>query len=189
MTTQSPHDDDARAPERSRYDVDPPVDPTYDPYRYGAPEHPVAPQYAPHGYQPPPVYQTPGEPPPPYGYGPPPPYYGAPPNLQYPAPRGGSGKAIAALVLGILSIVFCFASFFDLVLIIPAIVFGSVALNEAKRTHAGRSIAIVGLICAILGAGFAIAITVWLYPKVANCANDYQSGSSEYNTCIRHIVQ
>jgi hypothetical protein len=188
MTTQSPHDDDPRTPERSRYNVDPP-DEAYDPYRYGAPEHPVAPQYAPPGYQPPPTYPPPGEPPPPpNGYGPPP-YYGAPPNYQYPPPRTGNGKAIAALVLGILSIVFCAASFFDLVLIIPAIVLGSIALNEAKHTHAGRSVAIGGLVCAIIGAAAAIAITVWLYPKVANCANDYQSGSSEYNTCIRHIVQ
>lgn len=156
----------------------------FDPYRFGAPEHPVPPEYAPPGY-------TPPAPP---GYKPSPPqhqhYYSPPPQHGYPQPGPGNGKAIAALVLGILSIVFCVASFLDLFLIIPAIVFGSLALNDAKRSNgSGRGMAITGFVCAVVGAVLAITITVWLYPKVANCANDYEAGSSQYNTCIRNIVR
>ena len=35
----------------------------FDPYRFGAPEHPIAPEYAPPGYTPPPAYSQYGPPP------------------------------------------------------------------------------------------------------------------------------
>lgn len=201
MTTPSPEghhpsDPDARWAETSSavsFDKPTAAAPTplpFDPYRFGPPEHPIPPEYAPPGYVPPP---SPVQAPPMQSY--PPPYFtqqpyphGAPPLPPY-AQRTTNGKAVAALVLGILSIVFCVTSFFDLFLIIPAIILGSIALNESKRPGGtGHGMALSGFVCAIIGAVFAIAITVWLYPKVARCVNDYPQGSSEYNTCIRDIV-
>jgi len=174
----------------------------FDPYRYGRPDHPVPPEYAPPGYVPlpeaPPAPSYPGPvQPPPYAGGPqPPPYAGGPPQQQpypyappqyhqYPAPRTGSGKAIAALVLGIMSIVFSFVSVLDLLLIIPAVVLGSLAMSESKRTGTGRTMARSGFICGLIGAVLAIAFTVYVYPKVKDCLDNYKSGSSQYNKCLR----
>lgn len=184
------------------------ADAAFDPYRFGRPEHPVPAQYAPPGYEagyvPPPSMPTAGPPvwgAPGYGppaYGPPgpgappqfPPYgYPPPPFSQYPQPRTGNGKAIAALVLGALSIVFSVFSLLDLLLIIPAVVLGSLALTDSKRTGSGRSLAIGGFVCAAVGAVLAAALTIWLYPQVQRCVNDYPTNSAEYNTCIRDIVR
>ncbi|MBP2001236.1 hypothetical protein J2Z69_002279 [Paenibacillus shirakamiensis] len=63
--------------------------------------------------------------------------------------RPNSGKAIAALVLGILSIV---APYVGIVLGIIAIILGTLALKEIKRgTVQGRGLAVAGLVCGIIG--------------------------------------
>ena len=105
----------------------------FDPYRYGAPEQPVPPEYAPPATRHPRHSAPPAAQPPPYapaqpaygaqpGYGyqggaaqpyPTPPHY----SQQYPQPKTGNGKAVAALVLGILAIVFFWTSFIDIILI------------------------------------------------------------------------
>ena len=178
----------------------------FDPYRFGAPEHPVPPEYAPPGYRPPvqpptpQTYQQPGyqqqgyqqyPPPgyqpygqqgyPPYGQPPPPPY-----AAQYPQPRTGNGKAIAALVLGIASIVLCFLSVFDAVPVILAIVFGSIALSEGKRrgSRDGHGLAVAGIVCAVIGALLAVVVSVWLYSRISDCL-DYNAGSSAYTHCVQ----
>lgn len=223
---------------------DEPLD--FDPYRFGKPDYPISPEYAPPGYtgpllpppdavfppanpgQPGPQYpaqpypgqpgpypnqpgpypnqpgpyanqpgpyqgqppypgqQYPGQPGPPYpapGYG----NYPAPPpyNLQYPVPHTGHGKAIAALVLGIGSIVFCWLSVFDAVLIILAVVFGVIALSEAKRRPSGegRRMAIAGLACALAGAILATVLTVVIYSRYKDCF-DKGVGSQQYTQCI-----
>ena len=170
-------------------------EPPFDPYRYGAPEQPVPPEYAPPGYTPPPsLTKSPAAQPPAYapaqpaygaqpGYGypgggqqpyPTPPHY----SQQYPQPKTGNGKAVAALVLGILAIVFFWTSVFDVILIALGIIFGCLGLAESKRSGSGRGMAISGLVCAIIGALFATVFTVVIYGRVANCINDYPPGSA-----------
>jgi hypothetical protein len=182
----------------------------FDPYRFGAPEQPVPPEYAPPGYTPPPPtqpgpgaapgyggyppYGPPGYPPPGYppAYPPPSGYAGGPPPLYqpplyngYPQPRTGNGKAIAALVLGILSILLSIFAFFDLFLIIPAIVFGSLGLADARRGAGGLGMARAGLICTAVGAVLAIVLTVFIVHRVSSCDDQYGSGSHQYNVCVR----
>jgi hypothetical protein len=172
---------------------DEPLD--FDPYRFGKPDYPISPEYAPPGYTGPVTHQPPVGYPPPMPYSaqqppaypnfpavpPPPPY-----NVQYPQPRTGNGKAIAAMVLGIGSIVFCWLSIFDAVLIVPAVIFGAIALTEANRkpTRDGRGMAITGLSCALVGAVLATVFTFYVYNKVKDCI-DYGVGSTQYNQCIK----
>ncbi|BFH62332.1 DUF4190 domain-containing protein [Paenibacillus azoreducens] len=67
------------------------------------------------------------------------------PSMQ---PPKTNGKAIAALVLGILSIV---SPWFGVILGIIAIVFASLALRDIKSKHeGGRGLAIGGLVCGIV---------------------------------------
>jgi hypothetical protein len=187
----SPHGDD-RWPDSEQVSLDKEQDDTeqvpFDPYRFGAPEHPVPPEYAPPGYVPPP----PKAPPPPpgperYGYG-----YGYPPRQPYPPPPepvyrayGSNAKAIAALVFGIASIVLCWLSIFDLLPIVVAIVFGILGINEAKRRGdgRGRKMAIAGIVCAGVGLILAIVLTVYFFNRIKPCL-DYPSGSAAQNHCI-----
>jgi VanZ family protein len=170
----------------------------FDPYRFGAPDHPVPPEYAPPGYLPPPPTQPmpqPGQPPyggyqypqsaPQYPYGGQ--YYGPPPpwTTQYPPPRTGNGKAITALVFGILSVLFFWTTVLDIVPVALAIIFGIIAMNDAKRTgQPGRGMATWGLVLGVIGALVATVTTVVIYTRVKPCIDNYASGSSEYNSCI-----
>lgn len=145
-----------------------------DPYRFGRPETPIG--TAGWGPAPDPYARVDADP---VRTGP-----------LAPQTQSASGKSVAALVLGILSIFLFFLTFLDLVLIVPAIVLASLALNDAKqRGGAGRSMAIAGLCCAIAGALAAITFTVWAMPKVAKCANEYPTNSDGYRTCVQDIVK
>jgi hypothetical protein len=177
----------------------------FDPYRFGAPEHPVPPEYAPPGYVPPPA----AEPPPPSmppaypGYGTPPyptqqyagqPYpgqpgqpYPYPPNYygQYPPPPTGNGKAIAALVLGIAAILLFWTSILDIVPAVLALVFGILGRNEAKRHGQGRRLAVAGIACAVVGALLATVFTVVIFQRIKPCLDNYAQGSTAQEDCIR----
>ncbi len=187
-------------PDGTQPQADPPPD--FDPYRFGAPEHPVPPEYAPPGYRPPPPTAPPSVPPPPgyatypgyqqqhyagydqqgYPYGPPPPY-----TTQYPPPRTGNGKAIASLVLGIASILFCWLSVFDAIPVLLAFVFGAIARGETKHRpgREGHSPAVAGMVCAAVGAVLAIVLTIWFINRFSDCFK-YDTGSSAYSHCVQN---
>jgi hypothetical protein len=189
----SPHDDDRWADPDSVSLSKQPQDADeapFDPYRYGAPEHPVPPEYAPPGYVPPPPPQTPPPPPGPERYA----GYGYPARQPYPPPPppapgyrayGSNAKAIAALIFGIASIVLCWLSIFDLLPIVVAVVFGILGINEAARRGDGRGrrMAIAGIICAGVGTLLAIVLTVYFVHLIKPCL-DYPSGSAAQNHCI-----
>ena len=170
---------------------DPAADAPFDPYRFGKPDHPVPPEYAPPGYastgytpvpQPSP-YSEQQLPPPPYPYPgstPPPPHYG------YPPPRPGNGKATAALVLGILSIVFFWLSLLDAVFIILALIFGLLGLSDSRlRGRSGRSLAIAGLVCMGVGAAAALLWTSMLVHAVNKCGGfSADTSSTAFDQCV-----
>lgn len=170
----------------------------FDPYRYGRPDHPVPAEYAPPGYVPDPTPSAYQQPPTPYaGPGPGPgypghpggPYSGAPvppPYNGYQQPRTGNGKAIAALVLGIASIVFCWVSVFDAVFVVLALVFGLIVLSEARRGGRGRGMAIAGLACAVVGALLATVLTVKIINAADQCGGLSHPGVStqDFRQCL-----
>jgi uncharacterized paraquat-inducible protein A len=87
---------------------------------------------------------------------------GPSPQLQqryFIPPQRTNGKAIAALVLGILAIVLPYIGF---IIGIIAIIFASLALKEIKtRSEQGRGLAVAGLVCGIVGTAlYAIIIVV-----------------------------
>jgi hypothetical protein len=178
----------------------------FDPYRFGKPDHPVPPEFAPPGYadtgyrpapqpapyagqQPYPTEQSayptrqpPSYPGPDYQYGAPyPPQY-----PTYPQPRTGNGKAVAALVFGILSIVFFWLSILDGVLIILALIFGILGLSESRRQGGnGRGLAVTGLVCMGIGAVAAILWTSALVHAVNQCGGfDTATGSTTFEQCV-----
>jgi hypothetical protein len=145
----------------------------------GTPGNPFGnPPGTPYSPAPPPQYPGPG----PYGYGapPPPPYHG------YPQPRTNNGKAVAALVFGILSIVLCWLSFFDGIFVILGLIFGFIALGETKQGRArGRGLAIAGLVCTLVGAVLATLLTVLIVRAANDCGGFSNDNSEQWQTCVR----
>lgn len=79
---------------------------------------------------------------------PPPPPYGMPPAPGYqPAPQG-KGMAIAAMVLGIVSVVLCPIPFLTIPAAVVAIILGLIA----RRRGPGAGLAITGVITGVVGA-------------------------------------
>jgi hypothetical protein len=174
-----------------------------DPYRFGLPDQLPPPEYAPPGWAPPGGWPAPGTPPPgvqhPAGFGPPPGYppqppqypyqYGPPPPSYSPyhVPRPGRGKAVAALVLGVLSIVMFWSAFLDSLLVIAAVAFGVVALHEGPSgSGSPRGMAIAGLVCAAIGTLLATIWTVFLLHAISQCGGLNQSGQPGFRTCVQN---
>lgn len=109
------------------------------------------------GYQPP----SPGYGAPPAGYGPPGSRQWASPGYPqgagqwtgqpYPGPVQSNGLAVAALVLGITSVVFCWWGLLTLVQVVLAITFGSIGISRANRGMGRKGIAVAGLTLGIFG--------------------------------------
>ena len=59
--------------------------------------------------------------------------------------------AVAGMVLGITSIVFCWWGLFSLTQVVLAIVFSGVGIGRANRGAAHKGMAIAGLVCGLLG--------------------------------------
>ena len=77
---------------------------------------------------------------------------------QQPA-RGGSGMAIAALVLGLLAVLTSLTVIGGILLGLAAIVLGLVALRRARRGQGGgRVMAIIGIIAGAVGIALSIAL-------------------------------
>jgi hypothetical protein len=178
----------------------------FDPYRFGKPDYPIAPEYAPPGYrpmqppqpppQPPTSQQPPGWPPPgpaqpfrytpgPPGPGQPPPGRPAPPFSPYGTSRPTNSKATASLVLGILAIVLSWLLIWDLLLIIPAIVIGVGARKDAARfpERGGRNAATAGIVCGIVAAVLVVAFGIYAYTRVKPCLDEFSVGSKQFQTC------
>lgn len=131
-------------------------------------------------------YQQPYQqplPPSPYGPGAPPP----PPYHSYVQPKTGNGKAVAGLVLGILSIVLCWIAFFDAIFVVLGLIFSLLALSESKRRPdgAGRSMAIGGLVCTIVGAILATILTVLVVHAINKCGGISSTNDPGFNQCVQ----
>jgi hypothetical protein len=80
------------------------------------------------------------------------PYQAAGYPQPMPGQAGGNGLAVASLVLGITSIMFCWWGLLSLAQVVLAGVFGVFAINKANSGLAGgKSLAIAGLICGVVG--------------------------------------
>lgn len=145
----------------------PPVQPVYPqpppPPGYGQPTYPSQPLYPPSGYAQPAYPLQPLYPPPPaypsQPYYPPHMYVAQPmyPGMPLGVPDQNGGLAIAALVLGILSIPFALFGLCDAPVFVLGIVFGALGLKSRER----HSMAMVGLILGIVGAVLAIGYMIF----------------------------
>src|SRR5579884_4062159 len=105
-----------------------------------------------------------GGPPASYGYQQPAPGYGYQQPGYYAAQRPGNGIAIAAMVCGIVGLVFCWIPVVDIISIILGalgIVFGFIGNNRARELGgSGRGMAITGIVCGIIA--IALSVLFWV---------------------------
>ena len=107
------------------------------------------------------VFQASASPPPPPTFAPP--AYGQPAYQQPYGRQPSNGMGIAALVLGIVSLVVCYGGFVTGVL---AIIFGALAMQKANRGEAtNKTMAMWGLILGI------VAIALWIIVIIVAVAN------------------
>lgn len=158
---------------------------------WGQPQEPQTPpvnltKEQPQSPPPPPPYQPPtSEPQPNYGqqqnynqqqnYGQPQPQYGQPPVVQ---DNSAKGMAVAALVLGILSIILCFAPFVGLGMGIVALCLG---VSAKKRLPAGeQGMATAGVVLGIIGIIIGAIVSIVWGIAFAACTTALWSYSDPY---------
>ncbi len=137
-----------------------------------APVPPAAPPVVP----PVPSYSPP---PPAPGYAPPAPGYAPPPAPGYPAaPRStNSGLATAGMILGIAGLLFCWVPWIGFPCAALALIFGIVALNQAKTRPVGnKGMAKAALIMGIVGLVLSVLIVVIVIIIAAVAASSQNSG-------------
>ena len=137
-------------------------------------------------------WETPSPQPPPQGWpapgqqqaGWPPPTQG-----QWPAPqprRDTNGKAITALVLGLVGIVFC-----PLVLSIPAVVFGVIARREVRASQGretGDGLALAGIIIGILGILWGLLLVAVFVVGLAGTTTTSDDGTFEVEPDFFNVI-
>ncbi len=122
---------------------------------------------------------------------PPPPYgapIGAPAYTPAPPPQG-NGIAVAAMVLGILSILLCFAWFISPIIALLAIIFGALGLGKAKKIGGrGKGMALAGLITGIVGMVigiFILVIAVLLVKTVGDSFEAYATKAKQSEATLQ----
>lgn len=149
---------------------------------------PYAPQAQPrYGQVPQSSFTPPGRPP----YGPPPgqPPYGPPPGGypkyggQPPDPRGGSGLAISALVLGFIALFLCWVPIvnnFAAILAVVGLALGVPALISARRgKRTGSGLAVASVILSVLALVGVLATQALYSSVINNVTNDIDSPEAD----------
>lgn len=110
--------------------------------------------------------------------------YQAPAPAPYQTPHGppqsqeGNGIAIAAMVLGIISLVLFWIPFLGLICGVLGAIFGFVGLGKSNRIGGkGKGMAIAGLVCGIIGT----LIGVWYVIAVFAAANEINEFNQGFN--------
>lgn len=105
--------------------------------------------------------------------------------------RHGSGMATAALVLGIIALVFCWTVIGGIVLGLLAIVFGIIGVRRAKAGAPGKVRAIIGIVTGALGlliaaAVIALGVSVFNSDSVQNlqdCLQNANNNQAQVQSC------
>ena len=100
----------------------------------------------------------------------------------------GKGKAIAALVLGIVALVFsCCCTYIGIICGVLAVIFG---ILEIKKNGEGKGMSIEGTICGGIGAVAGIIMTIINFVNISNGENElYNNLMSQLEGAIQLIIK
>jgi hypothetical protein len=110
------------------------------------------------------------------------PGYGPPPSVS---PSTGNGMAIAALVLGIISIVACWLCGLGVVAGVLAVVFGILGMKRADALpgRPNRGMALAGLITGAIGAVLSVVLLVVIFVGAATSDDDGFNSDPRNGVC------
>ncbi|RMI34075.1 DUF4190 domain-containing protein [Nocardia stercoris] len=132
--------------------------------------------------------------PPPGGYPPPPPGdYPPPPGNYPPGPQpqqgGGRGLAITSLVLGILAVVTFCTMFGGVILGVLAVIFGLIAVLQARSGRAGgRGMALAGLVLGAIALIGSLVMGWYLWSHGMQDYFDCVNRAGNNNTAVQQCV-
>ena len=100
----------------------------------------------------------------------------------------GKGKAIAALVLGIVALVLsCCCTYIGIICGVLAVIFG---ILEIKKNGEGKGMAIAGTICGGIGALVGLVTTIINFVNISNGENElYNNLMSQLEGAIQLIIK
>lgn len=100
----------------------------------------------------------------------------------------GKGKAIAALVLGIVALVFsCCCTYIGIICGVLAVIFG---VLEIKKNGEGKGMAIAGTVCGGIGALVGLVTTIMNFVSMKNGDNElYNTLMSQLEGAIQLIIK
>ncbi|WP_299058356.1 DUF4190 domain-containing protein [uncultured Nocardioides sp.] len=105
------------------------------------------------------------------------------PHQQHPSAAPGKGMAVTALVLGILALLLCWTVIGGVLLGLPAVILGIVAVVRARKGKSGgRGLAVGGIVTGLLGIVLAIALAVVATTFLARIIDG--EASQRYQQCI-----
>lgn len=86
--------------------------------------------------------------------------YGEVPPTSYLAAGSPNSLALASLVLGIMSVVFCWWGLLALTMIVLSIVFGVIGRRRARRGMGRQRMATAGVVLGVVGLGLYVAVVL-----------------------------
>lgn len=105
------------------------------------------------------------------------------PQQPHASSAPGKGMAVTALVLGILALLLCWTVIGGVLLGLPAVILGIVAVVRARKGKSGgRGLAIGGIITGLLGIVLAIVLTVVATTFLARFVDG--EASQRYQQCV-----
>jgi hypothetical protein len=97
-----------------------------------------------------------------------------------PAPT--NGLATAALILGILGVVFFWTFWFGIILGVLAVIFGAIGLSRAKSGAPNKGMATAGLVLGIVSVALGVVFIVVIF-SIGNSAQDQ---FDQFGYCMDH---
>lgn len=106
------------------------------------------------------------------------------PQGGYPSTASSNGKAVAGLILGIVSLALFIFTILDIPVVVLGIVFSVLGLRAAKRGEGRRGMALAGLICSVVAALVVTVTLTYVVHRMKVCDERYDRGTSSYNSCL-----
>lgn len=117
-----------------------------------------------------------------------------PPYVGGPQQQAGNGMAVAALVLGIISVPLLFLNWVDSIIAVLAIVFAVLGIRRAARGAGRRGMSVAGLVLGIVGlvASVIVLVVVVLFAKdvTQRCQDQvgHKPNATELQQCIQNGI-
>lgn len=110
-------------------------------------------------------------------------------QANYNVNNASNGSAVAAMIMGIIALIFFWAPIVPIILGVLALVFGIKGLNQSNTLplNKGKGMGISGIVCGSIALIIGIFYTIIWIAAIAVVANEYDTYKDEYNKYYKNI--